>query len=55
LSPGPISAFREVSIVSGFLGPSNLEWGEIDTWLLELLRDRWLEGYGQAFSRIGPP
>lgn len=38
----------EISIVSGWLGRANLAWGEVDVWLLELLRDRWIEGY--AFS-----
>merc|ERR1719215_699974 len=43
----------EVSIVSGWLGRANLEWGEIDAWLLGLLGERWLEGYGQSQGRIG--
>lgn len=44
----------EVSIVSGWLGRNNLKWGEIDAWMLELFRERWLEGYAQSRGRIGP-
>lgn len=38
----------EVSIVSGWLGRANLEWGEVDGWILGLLGERWVSGYGQA-------
>lgn len=43
----------EVSIVSGWLGRANLQWGEVDAWVLGLLGERWLEGYGQTQGRVG--
>lgn len=41
----------EVSIVSGWLGSNNLEWANVDAWLIEYFRDRWLEGYGERYGR----
>ncbi|CAJ1387684.1 unnamed protein product [Effrenium voratum] len=41
----------EVSIVTGWFGRANLQWGEVDVWLLEMLRDRWLSGYAARWAQ----
>eukprot|EP00927_Polykrikos_kofoidii_P077075 TRINITY_DN74068_c0_g1_i1.p1 TRINITY_DN74068_c0_g1~~TRINITY_DN74068_c0_g1_i1.p1 ORF type:complete len:1063 (-),score=160.69 TRINITY_DN74068_c0_g1_i1:95-2824(-) len=51
---GGSPVISEVSIVSGWFGRANLKWGEVDSWLLELLGERWLEGYALANGHLGP-
>ncbi|CAE7593054.1 unnamed protein product [Symbiodinium natans] len=42
---GGAPLISEVSIVTGWFGRENLKWGEVDAWLLEMLRDQWIRGY----------